>query len=379
MVKFRKQNKKTKKGKKKSGAKDTDWEFEGGSGFTEVQDDEPERPKKRINTQERDERLRRSRRKQHDAKLKNDFAKKMASKVRFSDILAESNDGEDSKGGSDSDADEESDAEQKAIQARRDYRSPLSKLDRLQRFVLKSMERKKGQKDNISKSNKPVASYNDEDENDELDEVQVLENRDSDNTAQRLLEDYAVAFRQQQDSSQTMASAEVKEFEVNGEDSDGDNDDADGDRHATNGAKHARKEVDFLSAFVGQRSVDPSSSKYQLVKKECLHRHEFALYVTKPQVEEITSLLSSSAFNSLQTLPGGLYKLWQSIPRPMPLSNLHRFVLPSLMSYQDMFFEGRDMCNNDALLESMLMHAVFHTVKSRYESVTIAFFLRYLL
>jgi hypothetical protein len=125
--KGKKDKKKKKKGTKKS-ASDREWDHEGGVSLSnEAGGDEPQAKRQRRQTQDRDERLRRSREKMHYKKEKSEGLKKMRKGIRFSDVLSSgSEEGQVT-------APEEEGPEH--VQ----FKSEKSVFERLQGFVSKSM------------------------------------------------------------------------------------------------------------------------------------------------------------------------------------------------------------------------------------------------
>lgn len=368
MGNFRKSKKKVQKKKKtKKSSKDTDWDFDGGVGFTTVDEDAPAPRRKRIHTQEKDEKLRRSRRKQHDQKLKNDFAKKMANKVRFGQVVAEEAQDEDNDEDVSSDVDEEDETGPKLVKS-----SSLTKLDRLQRFLMKSLERggaaptEKKKKSSRALTHLPSLSDEEEDAENGRTAGKASSSVSEAAVARQLAEDYRLIFTGR-DSAAVSKSTTVSERDIKGDES-GDESDGEGDGKKTSN-KQARKEVDYHALFVDHAQVASSTStkknpKFQLVRRDIFNRHEYSMYITKPHDQEWAQFVRSP-LSTVQSVPG-VHKLWQSLPYEVTLNRFQKLVLPSVLMYQDVFLEGRDMQNNDTMLESTLMHSLFHVVKSRY-------------
>lgn len=331
--------KKVKKGKAKK--KDTTWEFEGGIAKVDDESEEEQTPRKRSRTQERDERLRRSRHKLHDAKLKRDFASKMSQRVRFSDILKSETQASEQ---SDSDAqDEDDNMYVEDVPKVQRSRSNISVLDRLQRLWSQSTEHNNSSLK--SRKTKPV----------QQDSSQVSPTKASVNfyTQPPFSEDLQLIFH-------STATFECKVPNIAQIDDNVSINDENGDLLNTNSASSSA--IDHFQAYFNKpMSSLESTSKLTHWQKVIFAGHEYSLLVSKSQKDKV---LSFPAFATIQELPG-LHKLWRNHTQSLPITPFAKYTLPSLSLYQDVFVEGRDMYNDSVMLETMLMHSLFHVLKAR--------------
>ena len=137
MPPFKNKGKKKPKKKGKRGKKD-DWTLEDGTVFAEKKKthDEDGKPLWRK-TQEKDEQFRRGRLKQVYQKQKDDFVKKMSSKVKFYDAVHDYERGDDGEEENEHEESEMEDEEEEEIQVHKKerHRSSKSVLNRLQEFT----------------------------------------------------------------------------------------------------------------------------------------------------------------------------------------------------------------------------------------------------
>lgn len=320
---------KDKKKPKKKTRKDTEWDFEGGSAlpYGDENKDNDERKKKRRETQDRDERFRRGKRKMEEHKMKKQFTKKMSKKITFSDVLHEGGESELEA------ATRQKEAKKPKIQ----HKSSLSVMERLNFFVEKSIDRGKGEADS---------------EEEEIEEDEGDDTIDSDN---------GYDIDQNINTEEQEEEEEEEENEVvSGDESDGnDNNDetSNGDPIEEHETEVGKTNFDWFFSGSSSSSSNNRSKLKSLVK----------ISKTLELYGNIHTDVPDTMYNSIQSesdLPG-LHKLFFSSNRSNSNSDLGNAILPYLNTYVDAFIEGRDHVNDADLLESSVFHVCNHVLKAR--------------
>lgn len=291
--------------KKKSKGKKDDWSFEGGGVDSDAKPATEEKQRFRQ-TQDRDERLRRSRVKLHDRKIKNTFVKKMASKVRLEDVLL----------APETFTEEVSPVkEEKAV--RPEHRSSLSVLERIQLFVGQSLD------DNRRQSLANTVSKTRSTANDEMELDTAIDKLDKEKIK----------------ASGSTILQEVSSITPS---------------NAT---------FDWL--FVAN-SKSISSSKWSKIADSISERNESEYSVTG-KILECAPIEKFTEVKSFGAIPG-LHKVWagkQDILYKYPMNKVMSYV----SKYLDVFLEGRDHRNDLAVMKPIVSHLCAHIVKARLESV----------
>jgi hypothetical protein len=348
---FKKSSKKVKKNKKSSKNKG-DWEFDGAGQQSEDGETNFEVKKKRILTQDKDERLRRSRRKLHDAKLKRELSKKLGSKVCFRDVVDHS------------DESSTSNENEKPVMAKRMHQpSLIPKVDRLQMLVSKSLAKSQPKPVKTVKSVlKPKLME------DDITKNILITHFPKSNDFQLVFSiEGSLAVDETVDIDMSNAQEEIADEALDRE-SDIDID----EQHQQHQEKNDQL-VDYFQQFLNHETTSTatyssSSSpprRYQVWKHESFQTTYSYTYSISDSF--VSRSLSLPSITKIQDYPR-LYKLWKksSLLSQLSLSAFHQSILPILATYADAFIDGRDVQTNDSLLECTLMHSMFHVVRSRY-------------
>jgi hypothetical protein len=298
----------------------------------------PVEPKKRVRTQERDEQFRRSRLKQDERKRKMDFTYKMSKKVKFSDILQPASAKIDAE-----DATDESPIKRQHIP------NTLPVVDRLKILVGKSMLSSEASEIKPRKVERQHADKRSSDNDHKNDSSMAEEvNEIVDNPS------YELSFALQA-TANTVPDLEVVENDV-AYDSDQDS--------VVNSAIKSNLVNPcytwFFDKIHDQKELQPVKSSVAI--KEGITG---ALSISShPQLPSITT----NSITTVQQIPG-LHKLWKYRSQHVPLNVFSQQLFPHLLTYSDVYLEGRDAHNDAMLLETLLMHSIFHVVKSRAKVV----------
>jgi hypothetical protein len=310
------------KGKKKKNSKGKrdEWSHEGGQLHpvsSSIAGSE-EKKKRWRETQDRDERLRRSRAKIEGSKLKRKFERKMSHKISFSDVLDPVDEPID-------------EASSKPVKVLRPS-SSLSYLDRLNKFVSKSLKKRtlvemeQGSRDNADEDaiTSPDRGSN---------TAEILANYDSD----------------PKDSD-----------EASYDDCIDDNEDK---------STADDQETNFYGIFFGETSQKMITQATQQSPKLIANIEDIGdLYGSI----NFDSKIVSKPVSSFLKLPS-LHRLWDSM-RDSPagasadiaFSDLGATLMPYLRTYADAFLEGRNETNDDEFLDCFVAHMISHVMTARY-------------
>eukprot|EP01038_Epipyxis_sp_PR26KG_P012188 gene12188-16326_t len=320
----------SKKSKKTAKRQKDEWQYDGGQNYRDNDDNNinDSKPKGPRQTQDRDERLRRSRVKLDDKKKKRIIEKKLATKVKFSDVLGNGDKNNKS-------------LEDTTVKPRKEPPPPssLSVLERLQRFIVQSTQSFEESQPNklafkSSKQNSKMIDNNEmvlEENNDET-EVNVnvqLENKKI-NTKMFLnkqVDDY-----------------EPMEIEANDEEQElipNDN---------TN--------LCSIHSWYFNTSED-IDSKYNNKMNLVDEIEDHSLYSSVA----VDAKPKNSAATSISNLPD-LNKLWKTHSLEN-FGNLASRVMPYLINFTDALLERKVGFVEKDLLFGTLVHICTHTVKAR--------------
>eukprot|EP01041_Mallomonas_annulata_P001244 gene1244-2412_t len=305
-----------KKAKKKSNPSDREWKHEGGVSFDDVPKQET---RKYRRTQEKDERLRRGKLKGENTKRKRDFVRKMSSKVSFKEVVPEMNQSIISA--------------KTPINAKKEpiiqYRSTIPLIDRLTKMV------------GLSPSilSQPVKSL-------------PINKKDKLITEQpnATLESLSLNTK---DNESVMdidnGEVELTEEQVNNN-----------PLHETDDDIVNKGNYDwfFSSNTTIKKSTSTSTSDDVDSWKKLSSIPKFDMFARIH-----TDMNTLPIVDHLSDIPG-LHKMWRN-RGSVPCTPLESFLLPSLVSYTDLFLEGRNHLNDDDILRTLLMHVAVHTVASR--------------
>ena len=356
---FKKKN--DKKKKKSKATKKDDWSHEGGVTIEEQGDANDETRKKRIHTQEKDERLRRSRRKHEDQRIKTHFVKKMSQKVKFSDILAASQQTQPTTETGDVISIETSIRKPNAP-----HSNPLSAMERLQGLIRRKRPRTDSDRENVSEHEEEIS---DSDEIEEGAEINANESAEQDISSF----DSKLVF------GGDVKSQKVKDHEV--EEWVDDSDEENAKKPIVNVLTYCDW---FFKASNFCHSMFPSSSASlsqpeENMKKENVKRKEKAQFVKNIMLGDVECGFYTAFSANIPNLPvsninyvqdiAGIYKLWKCDDNRRPFNDFSKELLPYLLTYADALLEGRNHENDKIMLECMLMHCVFHVVKARAKVV----------
>lgn len=322
-----KSTKKGKKSKKSSRGSKTDWMFDGygpssGSGDSVEGNTKPAHrgPRK---TQDKDERLRRSRMKHEDKRLKSNFINKMRQKVRFTDVL------EKQEPEIQQDDDLEKKMELELKEKRREQsnkRNPVSVADRLFQFL--SNDRMNENDDDIDTDEDDGEDAEEDDEHSSQEDTELPQDID--------------------DEIKSMVHV-VEEADLSDDEDNFEDDDI--EHMGSTTSEHYKNFFSSSSAV----SKDPKKLTINLISNIA---DDLSLYGSS----QIPSSIPS-CFSSLKDMPN-LFKLWKS-RSSQPIKGISSKLLPYLTAYCDAFIEGRDHHNDQEILHGILLHLCVHTVKSR--------------
>lgn len=339
---FKKKNDLKKKAKKKAKLRNKEnkqdgWDHEGGVNI-ENSDDKNEIKKKRYQSQENDEKMRRSRLKTHHFKLQRDFVKKMSNKVKFSDILGSyKNDDEDS---------EEDQGAKKRQKIEPPAPNTVPVFDRLNKMLNKN--------ENDDSEEDSEEEKNSEDE--------LLENGEEiegdGNSDEESDDDFKPVFANQNDLHQNKEEM-TKEVD--------DDDNVDSDNEDTK-----KDSLSFFDNFfvksnhtkIGEGEEKPKKTKKIKEVLNGVTKNHDLLYSTLDQSTTVAKHFSEKDF-SIKTLSelAEVNRLWKN--NNNQLNCFASSILPCLSSYSDVFIEGMDYKNEAVITETCMMHLLFHLVKSR--------------
>jgi hypothetical protein len=382
--------KKPKKTSKKG--RDSEWDHDGGVTYEEGQQEDP-KEFRRFHTQEKDERMRRGRLKVEDRKRKQQFASKMSKKVKFSDIWKK-----DAEGQKEGIAEE---VDLKPVHPSSNA-NPLPVLDRLQFFLRESLSHKNKESSAITarvsnnQKNQPKKNFDQENEEDDESEGDENDDDEMDEDEDEIEEDnvvfdnkYSLSFQEKPTSHET----DLEDFEVN---EDGEapqksknhedisDDEDEFDLKASKGKPHPL-ENPFNSWYFQSKILSDlektveiqklsTRSKIHCVEQinipnshdESYHWQESksSLYQSKNKSLPDFPPFQASQFENIQKIPG-IYKLWKHSSHPLPLNPFAKAIFPKLLTYSDMFIEGRNHWNDTIVLEPLLIHGLSHVIKSR--------------
>lgn len=305
--KGKKDKKKKKKGAKKSAA-DREWDHEGGVNFASdsgaAEGGEPQAKRQRRQTQDRDERLRRSRQKLHYKKEKSENLKKMRKGIRFSDVLS---DGEDA-----SSAVQEKPEVREHVQ----FTSEKSVFERLQGFVAKSTSSKPR---SLIAASSGGASDSEEDEEEEQ-------------------------------------GSEDEEDEGDGSDHrDGASDEGEG------GIQNLEDRFESFFRSAASADNDDAFDGYKSIG-EWGPSHEIFADLNTSIVDDAQALVASECRTAGQ-IPG-LHRMWKS-RLDDKLDDFSSKFVPYLLSYADVFFDGCDETRIRDVESSLSVHISQHIIRAR--------------
>lgn len=324
--------------KKKGGAKKDEWSLDGGVGLTgEDQqggtEEEKGEKRKRRETQEKDEAIRRGHLKSMDFKNKRSKDKKMAKKIKYSDVFGEQEVVKEVK--------------VKIIKPKL-IRSVSGKsvIDRLRSFVDISSH-------NINKKTRIVNEdgISDSDDDEEIQDYEdVDDDENEDNDEYEINQDAEYDINDDDDDEQEVEQEELDVKQVDDdieEDIENEiiyNDDDDDEEDTNKGA------YDWFF------SSDSESSTNKMEKLTSFDN--FEVYGS------INSKVNPQPIKKLGDIPG-LHKLWKT-KRKTDLSNIFSSqLLPYLTNYTDALIEGRDHNNDNDILRILMTHVCTHIVSSR--------------
>jgi U3 small nucleolar RNA-associated protein 25 len=336
---------KDKKKKKKGSAKTDDWSLDGGVGLTgEDQqggtEEEKGEKRKRRETQEKDEAIRRGHLKSMDFKNKRSKDKKMAKKIKYSDVFGE----------------EEVVKEVKVKFVKPKLIRPTSGksvIDRLRSFVDTSSH-------NINKKvrivNEDGISDSDEDDDDDEEEEDDDEDNDEDNDEYELNEDGEYDINDDDDEQEL--KEEELEKQVDEQDNDSGNDDEIEEETLDNDDDN--DDETNKGSYDWFFSSDSKSSTNKMEKLTSFDNYEV--------YGNINSNVNPQPIKKLGDIPG-LYKLWKT-KRKTVLSNIFSSqLLPYLSNYTDALIEGRDHNNDNDMLRILMTHVCTHIVSARAKQI----------
>jgi hypothetical protein len=355
MPPFKNKGKKKPKKKGKRGKKD-DWTLEDGTVFAEKKKthDEDGKPLWRK-TQEKDEQFRRGRLKQVYQKQKDDFVKKMSSKVKFYDAVHDYERGDDGEEENEHEESEMEDEEEEEIQVHKKerHRSSKSVLNRLQEFTRSG----DGNRRHYGKhDNNIISKFLDEDMDSPDNDMNEEDKKD--------------------DGEEEESDHESEENALN---SDGDEDlDIDEDEDgALEGSMLTKTAAHWLYNVADESSVSFKDNKSTLLREL---NDKFALYGNIKLPEEYQSQLQKflkssekskgSSWSSLASIFGqSLPKLWHSRAEMLHENESTGNITPNLLSYlslyPDALIEGCDYKSDESMLHTLLLHTCIHVLRSR--------------
>lgn len=385
-----KKKKDQKKKKKSKGGKKDDWSHEGGVTIEDayIGNENDETRKKRIHTQEKDERLRRSRRKHEDKRLKTQFAKKMAHKVKFSDILASATQTEAAA------RETNEKVEEKVVRKPNPPNSNhLATTDRLQMLISRKRPRSDSATDDEDHGSAETEQYEEDiDSDDNIDEERETDDDTDDHESG---EAESENLLDENDSSEMklvfggdVKSQKVKDHDV-GNDADNESDDEHEKQNKTSSSSPLITHYEWF--FKSSSSTDQGSGKNSLIGMDKKSKANTVVSKGKENEKKVKpNLIKNISINdvdcglyaalvsevsaidhqacNVQDLPG-IYKLWKSQSHPLLLNDFSKQLLPYLSTYSDAFIEGRDHINDRVMAECLLMHSLFHVVKARAKVV----------
>lgn len=309
---------------KKSKAK-SDWQQDGGV----LPDDAAKERGPRI-TQDRDERFRRGRLKMAEGKKKRMFAKKMAHKVNFTDVITSSMDSTEHDG----DLSTESLKPSRLVRTR--SKSSLSVMERFHKFLSANSTTNSGEDDDI------VDGDDEEDEN---------EGQDEDSPSSAHNNGIHADDRKSYDGQR--ADEEDNNTSDNDEDDQEEGDEIDQtaqNDHSTDNALSTSFECFFSTP----------SNDMKIGKQ--LHVSDFSGFALYSSWKDIKALKSCN-YTTMGDI-FGLPKLWKSRASES-LSPMSTLLLPHLSTYCDALIDGRNYHCDDDLLRAILLHTCIHVLKAR--------------
>jgi hypothetical protein len=370
-----KKNKIKKKAKSKSkkggGAKDS-WNYEGGFnvqdiGSSDTTDNDghggstSNTRQKRKSTQDRDESIRRSKAKQFNKRLKSDFRKKMSHKVRFEDVLHNSQpqDGTAARGGVDDDDSMHLDDDSNARKTMMEYTpNPIPAYERVRQFLLKSKE----YRDNDQLIQSFLDPIDDGDHHHHhLDHI-AASNGGADMSIRKTIIEID-AIDNSMDHAITTLLVKDHDIDLDNEDDDVEN------AHADNASEPS--DLYFDSFFRSDESTAPFSANAStgMKKTGSLQKIADTAYemLGTLDVPHRSDSDLSRPIPCLKMVPHA-HKLFCSRD-DVTFSSMGSSVLPYVLSYADAFIDGRNANNDGDILLPLLVHATNHIVKARAKVV----------
>lgn len=354
-----KKNKIKKKAKSKSkkggGAKDS-WNYEGGFNVQDIgssdhtTDNDSNTRQKRKSTQDRDESIRRSKAKQFNKRLKSDFRKKMSHKVRFEDVLHNSQ----SQDGTDDSMDLDDDLN--ARKTMMEYTpNPIPAYERVRQFLLKSKE----YRDNDQLIQSFLDPIDDADHH-HLDHIAASKDGADMSIRKTNIEIDAI------DNSMDHAITIVKDHDI---DLDNEDDDVE-NAHADNASEPS--DLYFDSFFLS----DEATAAFSVDDVSTWMKNTGSLQKIADTAYEVLGTLDvphrsdsdlSRPIPCLKMVPHA-HKLFCSRD-DVTFSVMGSSVLSYVLSYADAFIDGRNANNDGDILLPLLVHATNHIVKARAKVV----------
>ena len=354
------------KNKKGGGAKDS-WNYEGGFNVQDIGSsdhttdndyDSSNTRQKRKSTQDRDESIRRSKAKQFNKRLKSDFRKKMSHKVRFEDVLhnSQSQDGTATIGGADDDDDDDDsmdlDDDSNARKTMMEYTpNPTPAYERVRQFLLKSKE----YRDNDQLIQSFLDPIDDGDHH-HLDHIAASKDGSDMSIRKTVIEIDAI------DNSMDQAITIVKDHDIDLDNEDDDVENA-----------HASEPSDlyFDSFFLSDEATAASSvdASTWMKKTGSLQKITGTAYEVLGTIDvpHRSDSYLSRPIPCLKMVPHA-YKLFCSRD-DVTFSAMGSSVLSYVLSYADTFIDGRNANNDGDILLPLLVHATNHIVKARAKVV----------
>ncbi|RYH26684.1 hypothetical protein EON65_14260 [archaeon] len=346
--KFKKGKDKKSKKKKKGSKSKEEWNFEGGTGLT----GQEQPPKRRSSTQERDDRMSRVRSMQEDKKRRLEASEKMSKKVKFSDILAcqPSDDTAD-------DEQHETEMEEEREIKRQRPTNPHPAAYRLQSLLMSKLASEQKQLTENRQAFQSRANVHSNSSTHTTIDTSDIQNTPADHRSSKPSKSvaYELTFGDLQSAGHT-----VDDTEVVGDEYDSDAE----DKIASSSSASA------LQSWMFNQDLDVYNAIYNINRKKDYLKQTVGVSVgvegtltthLHPHVSPLVNKLSSS-LHSVQDIPG-LNKLWKT--GKTPLTPFARTYLPPLLSYADLFLEGRDFSNDEVIRETVLMHGIFHVLQAR--------------
>ena len=325
---------KKKSKKKKSGNKSrSEWDQDGGVVIDDSTPGNEDKRKYRVNTQEKDDRNRRISLLRVDRKRKQEFEKKMGKRIKFSDVLVDNHTDDATMS-----------SEQNVATKRHRNQSSISVYDRLKSFVRNSIaEELKDYEivddDNDDDGNDHGDSNDNDSANESHDEIEIAKN-------ERLKTSKHLSAVSDEDyGSREDARDDSQVVDNNGTDDEGNN-------------ESVIDNYSWIFQNYENNIGDISNDAYKLVKTF----QEFSIYSKLD-----SSINLPQSIRHYRDIPG-LYKLWKSRATDK-IVGISKEILPVLLSYADVFIDGRTHKNDCDILQSVLIHVAVHIMRSRVKQI----------